>query len=67
MKKCSTEKQFARGNQTNVFYDERINERSRLRNRFLKNSSLENRMLYTHQRNYFVSPLRKGIEKKFLI
>ena len=30
-----------------------------LRNRFLKNKTLENRMLYTQQRNYGVSLLRK--------
>ena len=33
-------------------------KRSRQRNRFLKDKSLENRMLYTQQRNYCVSLLR---------
>ena len=36
-----------------------IMKRSRLRNRFLKDKSLENKMLYTQQRNYYVSLLRK--------
>ena len=36
-----------------------IMKRSRLSNRFLKNESQENRMLYTQQRNYCVSLLRK--------
>ena len=34
-------------------------KRSRLRKRFLKDKSLENRMLYTQQRNYYISLLRK--------
>ena len=34
-------------------------KRSKLRNRFLKDKSLENRILYTQQRNYCVSLLRK--------
>ena len=36
-----------------------IMKKSRLCNRFLKDKSLENRMLYTQQRNYCVSLLRK--------
>ena len=36
-----------------------ILKRSRLRYRFLKNKSLQNRMLHTQQRNYCVSLLRK--------
>ena len=36
-----------------------IMKRSRLRNRFLKDRSLENRMLYTQQRNYCVSLFKK--------
>ena len=36
-----------------------IMKRSRMRNRFLKDKSLENRMLYTQQGNYCVSLLRK--------
>ena len=34
-------------------------KRSRLRNRFSKNKSLENRMLYTQQRNYCIFLTRK--------
>ena len=37
-----------------------IMKRPRLRNRFLKNKSIENRTLYTQQRNFFVSILRKA-------
>ena len=37
----------------------RITKRLRLRNRFLKNKSQENRMLYTQQRNYCLPLLRK--------
>ena len=36
-----------------------IMKRSRLRNRFLKDKNLKNRMLYTQQRNYCASLLRK--------
>ena len=36
-----------------------IMKRSRLRNRFLKDKSLENRILYTEQGNYCVSLSRK--------
>ena len=36
-----------------------ILKRSRLRYRFLKNKSLQNRMLRTQQRNYCVSLLKK--------
>ena len=38
---------------------EEIMKRSRLRSRFLKDKSLEIRMLYTQQRNHCVSLLRK--------
>ena len=36
-----------------------IMKKSRLRNKFLKNNNEENRKLYTKQRNYCVSLLRK--------
>ena len=37
-----------------------IMKRSRLRNKYLKNNNEENRKLYTKQRNYSVSLLRKA-------
>ena len=53
---------FVRGNQMpsmTKHLSKEIMKRSRLPNRFLKNKSLENIMLYTQQRNYCVSLLRK--------
>ena len=55
-------KRFARGNQMRFvtkYLSKEITKRSRLRNIFLKNMSVENRMLYTQQRNCCVSLLRK--------
>ena len=56
------EKKIVRGNQmpftTKDFSKEKM-KRSRLRNRFLKDKSLANRMLYIQQGNYCVSILRK--------
>ena len=55
-------KDFSRGNQMPSLakdISKEIMKRSRLRNRFLKNKSIENRTLYTQQRNFFVSILRK--------
>ena len=40
-------------------FSKEIVKRSRLCNRFLKYKRLENRMLYTQKRNYYVSLLRK--------
>ena len=36
-----------------------IMERTRLRNKFLKNPTIENKLAYTKQRNFCVSLLRK--------
>ena len=55
-------KKIVRGNQMpfmTIDLSKKIMKRSRLRNRFLKNKSLENRVLYTQQRTYCVSVLRK--------
>ena len=51
------------GNQMSFMMKDLFKEkikRSRLRNRFLKSKSLENRILYTQQMNYCVSLLRKA-------
>ena len=42
-----------------------IMKRSRLRNNFLKNRTGENKTLYTKQRNYCVSRLKKSKKKYF--
>ena len=61
-KHAPRKKKIVRGNQvlfmTKDLFKE-IMERSRLRNIFLKDKSLENIMLYTQQRNYCASLLRK--------
>ena len=52
----------ARGNQMPFMtkdLSKNIIKKSRLRNKFLKNNNEENRKLYTKQRNYCVSLLRK--------
>ena len=61
-KHAPRKKEFVRGNQRPFMkkdFSKEIMKRSRLCNRFLKYKSLENRMLYTQQRNYYVSLLRK--------
>ena len=61
-KHAPRKKEFVRGNQMPFMkkdFSKEIMKRSRLCNRFLKYKSLENRMLYTQQRNYYVSLLRK--------
>ena len=55
-------KKISRGNQMPFmpkYLSKGIRKRSRLRNRFLKKKSLENKMLYTQQINYCVSILKK--------
>ena len=55
-------KKFVRSNQMLFMkkdFSKEIMKRSRLRTRFLKDKGLENRMLYTQQRNYCVFLLRK--------
>ena len=62
-KHAPRKKEFVRGNQMPFMkkdFSKEIMKRSRLCNRFLKYKSLENRMLYTQQRNYYVSLLRKN-------
>ena len=61
-KHAPRKKKIVRGNQMPFMtkdLSKEIMKRSRLRNRFLKDKNLENRMLYTQQRNYCVSLLRK--------
>ena len=56
------EQKFVRGNQMPFMktdLSKKIIKMSRRRNRFLKDKSLENGMLYTDQRNCWVSLLRK--------
>ena len=56
-------KTFVGGNQMSFMMKDLFKEiikRSRLRHRFLKNKSLENRILYTQQMNYCVCLLRKA-------
>ena len=55
-------KKIVRGNQMPFMtkdLSKEIMKKSRLRSRFLKDKSLENRMLYTQQRNYCASLVRK--------
>ena len=61
-KHAPRKKKIVRGNQMPFMtkdFPKEIIKKSRLRNRFLKNKSLENRMLYKQQRNYCVSLLKK--------
>ena len=61
-KHAPRKKKIVRGNQVPFMtkdLSKEIMKRSRLRNRFFKGKSLKNRMLYTQQRNYCVSLLRK--------
>ena len=55
-------KKYARGNQMPFMtknLSKEIMTRSRLRNKYLKYKTEENRLFYTQQRNKCVSPLRK--------
>ena len=57
-----TKKKYARGNQMPFLtknLSKEIMTRSRLRNKYLKHKTEENRLLYTQQRNKCVSLLRK--------
>ena len=57
------------GNQMSFMMKDLFKEKikkSRLRNRFLKSKSLENRILYTQQMNYCVSLFRKAKTRKIL-
>ena len=61
-KHAPRKKKFVRGNQMPFMtkdLSKEIMKRSRLRSRFLKKKSLENRMLYTQQWSYCVFLLRK--------
>ena len=61
-KHAPRKKKIVRGNQMPFMtkdFPKEIIKKSRLRNRFSKNKSLENRMLYKQQRNYCVSLLKK--------
>ena len=61
-KHASQKKKIVRGNQIPFMtkdLSKEIMKKSRLRSRFLKDKSLENRMLYTQQRNYCASLLGK--------
>ena len=59
-------KSILRGRNNKAFmtkaYSKAIMQRTRFRNKFLKNPNDQNQLLYNKQRNYCVSPLRK--EKK---
>ena len=60
---CSTQKKYARGNHIpfmNKALSKEIMTRTRLRNKFLKDRSEENKKKYSKQRNYCVSLLRKS-------
>ena len=64
---CAREK-IVRGNQMPFItkdLSKAIMKRSRLRNNFLKNRTEENKTLYTKQRNYCVSLLKKSKKKYF--
>ena len=64
---CAREK-IVRGNQMPFItkdLSKAIMKRSRLRNNFLKNRTGENKTLYTKQRNYCVSLLKKSKKKYF--
>ena len=61
-------RKHARGNQMPFItkdLSKAIMKRSRLRNNFLKNRTGENKTLYTKQRNYCVSLLKKSKKKYF--
>ena len=60
-------KKYIRGNNkpfTTKAYSKAIMQRTRFRNKFLKNPKDQNKLLYNKQRNYCVALLRK--EKKIL-
>ena len=64
---CAREK-IVRGNQMPFItkdLSKAIMKRSRLRNNFLKNRTGENKTLYTKQRNYCISLLKKSKKKYF--
>ena len=61
-------RKLARGNQMPFItkdLSKAIMKRSRLRNNFLKNKTEQNKTLYTKQRNYCVSLLKKSKKKYF--
>ena len=61
-KPAPRKKKFATGNQMSFMTKDlakEIMKRCRLHKRFLKNENQENRILYTQQRNYCVSLLKK--------
>ena len=67
-KHAPRKKRHARGNQMPFFTKElskEIMNRSRLRNKYLKNKNEENRAIYVKQRNYCVSLLRKSKKKYY--
>ena len=62
-KHAPRKKKYVRGNNkpfTTKAYSKAIMHRTRLRNKFLKNPTDSNKVLYNRQRNYCVSLLRKG-------
>ena len=64
-KHASRKKKYLRGNNKpfmNKVLSKAIMQRTRLRNKFLKNPTNQNRLSYTKQRNFCLSLLRK--EKK---